>query len=71
MKITKETELIYDYFSETIITLNSEKCYYYEDHSELDCYQLRNIRTDRIMVSSEDKEELIEYLIIQNATIEY
>lgn len=71
MKITKETKLIYDYFSETVIALNSEKCYYYENHSLMYPYQIRNICNDRVVVDSETKEELIDYLIIQNATIEY
>lgn len=70
MKITKETELIYDYFSDTAITLNSRKCYYYEDHRFLDAYQLREIGTDMVLVCSEIKEELLDYLIDQNATIE-
>lgn len=71
MKITKETELVYDYFSDTTIILNSRKYYYYENHSLLDAYQLREIGTDKIVVSSETKEKLIDYLIGHNATIEY
>lgn len=71
MKITKETELVYDYFSDTTIILNSTKCYYYENHSLLDAYQLREIGTDKIVVCSGTKEELVNYLIGQNATIEY
>ena len=70
MKITKETELVYDYFSDTTITLNSGKCYYYEDHRFLDAYQLREIGTDMVLVCSETKEELLEYLINHNATID-
>lgn len=70
MKITNETELIYDYFSDTAITLNSRKCYYYEDHRFLDAYQLREIGTDMVLVCSEIKKELLDYLIDQNATIE-
>lgn len=71
MKITKETELVYDYFSDTTIILNSRKYYYYENHSLLDAYQLREIGTDKIVVCSETKEKLIDYLIGHNATIEY
>ena len=71
MKITKETELIYDYFSETSISVNDIKCFYYENHSFLDKYQLREIGTDKLIVCSEAKEELLDYLISQNATIKY
>lgn len=71
MKITKENELVYDYFSDTIIILNSTKCYYYENHSLIDVYQLREIGTDKVMICSETKEELISYLISKHATIEY
>lgn len=70
MKITKETELVYDYFSDTTITLNSTKYYYYENHSLLDAYQLREVGTDKVVVCSETKEELIDYLISKHATIE-
>lgn len=68
--ITKETDLVYDYFSDTHIFLNSLCCFYYEDQSSLDRYQLRISATDKVVVCSETKEELIEYLIRQNATIE-
>lgn len=71
MKITKETKLIYDYFSDTVITLNSTKCYYYENHSLIDAYQLREIGTDKVIVCSETKEELIDYLIGRHATIDF
>lgn len=69
MEITKETELVYDYFSDTTITLNSVKCYYYENHNLMDAYQLREIGTDRVVVCSEIKEELLYYLIDKHATI--
>lgn len=71
MEITKETELVYDYFSDTAITLNSTKCFYYENHSLMDAHQLREIGTDKLIVCSETKEELLDYLISQNATIKY
>lgn len=70
MNITKETELIYDYFSDVRIFLNGLCCFYFEDHGSLDRYQLRLPETDKIVVCSETKEELIKYLINQNATIE-
>lgn len=70
MEITKGTELVYDYFSDTTITLNSAKCYYYENHSLMDSYQIREIATDKVVVCSETKEELIDYLISQHATID-
>lgn len=70
MEITKETELVYDYFSDTTIILNSAKCYYYENHSLMDSYQLREVGTDKVIVCSETKEELINYLVGQHATIE-
>lgn len=71
MEITKQTKLIYDYFSDTCIYLNGKLCFYYEDESSLDKYQLRQIGTDKVVVCSETKEELIDYLISQNATIKY
>ena len=70
MKITKKTELVYDYFSDTAITLNSTKCFYYENHSLMDSYQIREIGTDRVIVCSETKEDLIDYLLSEHATIE-
>lgn len=69
MKIAKETELIYDYFSDVYISLNGLCCFFYEDKSSLDRYQLREMETDKIVVCSETKEELIDYLISQNATL--
>jgi len=71
MKITKDTKLIYDYFSEVLITMGNIKCFYYENHSFLDSYQLRRIGTDTLVVCSETKEELLDYLISQNTTIKY
>lgn len=70
MKITKQTELIYDYFSDTYIYLNGKRCFYYEDRNSLDKYQLRTPKTDKVVICSETKEELVDYLISQNATIE-
>lgn len=70
MRITKETKLIYDYFSDTRILLNGLCCFYYEEQSSLDRYQLRRLDTDKVVVCSETKEELIDYLISQKATIE-
>lgn len=69
MEVTKETKLVYDYFSDTVITLNSTKCYYYENHNLMDAYQLREISTDKVVIYSETKEELMDYLIENNATI--
>ena len=69
MEITKETELVYDYFSDTVITLDSTKCYFYENHNLIDSYQLREISTDKVIVCSETKEELIDYLIEKHVTI--
>ena len=69
MEITKETELVYDYFSDTVITLDLTKCYFYENHNLIDSYQLREISTDKVIVCSETKEELIDYLIEKHVTI--
>lgn len=69
MKITSETNLHYDYFDGTKINLNNIICFYYEDPSSLDKYQMLEEGTDKIIVCSETKECLIDYLISQNANI--
>lgn len=69
MKITKKTNLHYSYFDDTRISLNNKICFYYESSSSLDKYQILEEGTDKVIVCSETKEELLNYLISQNAEI--
>jgi len=69
MKITNKTMLNYDYFSDEVILLNGVNCFYYEKCGVLDRYQILEHGTDRLIVCSETKEELIDYLISQEAEI--
>lgn len=70
MKITDKTDLTYDYFSDTVITLHDKQCFYYEDSQSLSRYQLRLQGSDEIIVCAETKTELLDYLIHENATVE-
>lgn len=69
MKITEETNLYYDYFNGTQINLNNKNCFYFENPSCMDKYQVCDSRTEKVVVCAETKEELINYLVNQNATI--
>ena len=69
IEITKETNLHYDYWNPTEVNFNGRHCYYYENRSSLDKYQILEDGTDRVIVCSETKELLIDYLISQNAKI--
>ena len=71
MKITEETNLHYDYFNGTEINLNNKTCFYYEEPNSMDKYQLIEEKTGRIIVYSETKEELLNYLISKNASVVY
>jgi len=68
-KITKETKLEYDYFSDETILLNGTNCFYYESHNSLDRYQIMDLNTSKVIVCSENKELLLDYLINQDAEI--
>lgn len=71
IKITDKTDLIYDYFSDTVITLHDKKCFYYEDSQSIDRYQLRLQGSDEIIICTDTKTKLLDYLIHEDATIGY
>lgn len=70
MFITKDTELYYDYFNPITVWLNGIKGFYYERWGYLDKYSILEDSTDKILVCSETKDMLLDYLVEQKAYIE-
>ena len=69
IKIDSSTEFTYSYFNPMLIKVNDKIYFYNYDIGSLDRHRLRDLKTDKICICAEYEDDLLSYLIENNACI--